>query len=490
MTDRRTPILYIAPWVDLGGSDRGTIDWFKHIDRRRWAPSLITTQPSPNRWLHHIEPFAEEVWDLPDLMPGGAFPEFILGFIESRGVRVVHIMNSRLAFDLLPDMTCLPEPPAVVVQLHAEEPNQAGYVRYASRRYPNLIDAFSVVSEDLKETIVAYEVPPSRIEVIYLGVDGEREFDPARVEALDLPGNDVKRILWPGRLVEQKDPMLTLEVLARARERGAEFVFDVVGDGHMKDARPCQAERAWSRRRHPLASAFAGDGALVSQQRPAADDEPLRGNPAARSTRRWRWAFRLSHPPLPGNVELMDADSGVLVDPRDDVDSYADAIISLLATMSGAGIWASTLEAHARQSSHRRRWAAATMSCTSGCCPKRRRAVAGATRSCSANGSLERARRTSCPRPLCGWDATPLPERTVGVIVPCYRHGIFIDACIASIKAQTLAPASIVVVDDGSDDPETNEALARLDEDPGVDGSTPGREQRAKRRPKSSACRA
>ena len=206
MSDGRTPILYIAPWVDLGGSDRGTIDWFKNIDRTRWAPSLITTTPSPNRWLHHMEPYAEEIWNLPDLMPGAAFPEFILGFIESRGVRVVHIMNSRLGFDLLPDMTCLPEPPAVVVQLHAEEPNQTGYVRYVTRRYGNLIDAFSVVSENLKQTIVDYEIPASRIEVIYLGVDSEGEFDPGRVEPLELTRNGAKRILWPGRLVEQKDP--------------------------------------------------------------------------------------------------------------------------------------------------------------------------------------------------------------------------------------------------------------------------------------------
>lgn len=229
MSGDRTPILYIAPWVDLGGSDRGTIDWFKNIDRRRWAPSLITTTPSPNRWLHHVEPYAEEIWNLPDLMPGGAFPEFILGFIESRGVRVVHIMNSRLAYDLLPDMTCLPEPPAIVVQLHAEEPNQTGYVRYVTRRYGNLIDSFSVVSENLKQTMVDYEIPPSKIETIYLGVDSEGEFDPDSVEPLELPGNGAGRILWPGRLVEQKDPMLTLEVLAQVRERGADFVLDVGG---------------------------------------------------------------------------------------------------------------------------------------------------------------------------------------------------------------------------------------------------------------------
>jgi glycosyltransferase involved in cell wall biosynthesis len=35
-------------------------------------------------------------------------------------------------------------------------------------------------------------------------------------------------------------------------------------------------------------------------------------------------------PALPGNVEFMDADSGVLVDPRDDAAQYADAIAALL----------------------------------------------------------------------------------------------------------------------------------------------------------------
>ncbi|HSR93638.1 MAG TPA: hypothetical protein VLK56_02130, partial [Solirubrobacterales bacterium] len=171
MTDTRIPILYLAPWVDLGDPDRSTIEWFEQIDRERWAASLIATQPSQNRGLHLIEPFAEEIWDLPDLMSGGEFPEFILGFIESRGVRLGHIMDSRLAFDLLPDVACLPQPPAVVAELHGEEPGRTDYVRYATRRYGNLIDAFAVASEQLKETVAGYEIPPSRIEVVHSGAE-------------------------------------------------------------------------------------------------------------------------------------------------------------------------------------------------------------------------------------------------------------------------------------------------------------------------------
>src|SRR4051794_28225101 len=115
------PILYIAPWVDYGGSDKGTIDWFRALDRSRFAPLLATTQASPNRRLAEVHPYAQEVWPLPDLVAGADMPQLLFDLIETRGVELLHVMNARLAFDLLPDLASLPQPPRVVVQLHVEE---------------------------------------------------------------------------------------------------------------------------------------------------------------------------------------------------------------------------------------------------------------------------------------------------------------------------------------------------------------------------------
>ena len=58
-------------------------------------------------------------------------------------------------------------------------------------------------------------------------------------------------------------------------------------------------------------------------------------------------------------------------------------------------------------------------------------------------------------------DRDPPPERSVAVIVPCYQHGRYLPDCIASIHAQTLRAAQIIVVDDRSEDPETDAALRR-----------------------------
>jgi glycosyltransferase involved in cell wall biosynthesis len=286
----RIPVLYLAPWVDLGNADRETVEWFKHIDRERWAASLITTQPSPNQELHRVETFAEEIWDLPDVMPGGSFPDFILGFIESRDIHLVHILNSRLGFDLLPDIACLPHPPTVVAQLQSDEVERFSYVQYVARRYGNLVDAFSVTTERLKETTVGHEIPPSRIEVIPAVVEGDAEQATRSYEGL------YQRLL---------------------------------------SARP--ASSRWR------------------------DDELFRSG---------QTEFDVTELAPPEQLKL--------------------------------------------------------------------------------------------PR-------SPAPERSVGVIVPCYRHGIFIDECIESIKMQTHSAAQIVVVDDGSDDPETIAAMARLDRDPDVE---------------------
>ena len=57
------PVLYLAPWVDIGGSDKVTVDWFRFLDRERFRPSLITTQPSPNRRVGEVVDYAAEIWE-------------------------------------------------------------------------------------------------------------------------------------------------------------------------------------------------------------------------------------------------------------------------------------------------------------------------------------------------------------------------------------------------------------------------------------------
>lgn len=457
--DERIGVLYLAPWVDLGGSDKGTIDWFRTIDRSRYRPYLITTQPSPNRWLHLVEPHAEEIWDLPDLMEGGSMPRFILGFIASRRVQVVHIMNSRLAFDLLLDMSLLPEPPVTVVQLHAEEPDRAGYVRYVSTRYGNLVDCFSVTSEQLATAMGDYDVPRSKLAIITTGVDAEREFSPDHAEPLAGVGQDAPAVLWPGRLTDQKDPLLSLDVVRAVKDAGRRFELCVVGDGYMEGAvrarvaelgiedmvffyPPARLLADWYRSSYALLMTSVFEGIPYVMFEAMAMGVPV------------------IVPALPGNRELVSDDVGYLVDPRDDVDGYARALIELLDDPGGRdAMGARAREAMLADHSLPHMGRAHDELYTR--LIEHRAQQAKVRGPASSEVHADRDAVSEAPR----FHRTTPSERSVGVIVPCYEHGRFLGDCLDSIRRQTLPAAQIVVVDDGSNDRETVDALAQAERD-------------------------
>lgn len=51
---------------------------------------------------------------------------------------------------------------------------------------------------------------------------------------------------------------------------------------------------------------------------------------------------------------------------------------------------------------------------------------------------------------------------TVSIVVPCFNGGRFLDALLASIDKQTFRDFEVIIVDDGSNEPQTIEKLASL----------------------------
>src|SRR5437879_8194104 len=51
------------------------------------------------------------------------------------------------------------------------------------------------------------------------------------------------------------------------------------------------------------------------------------------------------------------------------------------------------------------------------------------------------------------------PEVLVSVVIPCYNPTLFLKEALASVQAQTYEPVEIIIVDDGTDRPESRELL-------------------------------
>ncbi len=470
--DSRIGILYLAPWISYGGSDTGTLDWFRHIDRERFAPSLITTQPSANERLAEVYPYAEEVWALPEFLGGQHMPSFVFDLIHTRGIRLVHVMNSRLGFELIADMAALPNPPGVVVQLHVEEPDRSGYVRYVTTRYGNLVDAFSVSSEHLAQTLYEdYNTSRSKLFVIPTGVDAEEAFDPKRVRPIEAVRQEGFKVLFPGRLVEQKDPLLMVDVVRRIAEARDDVHVYVVGDGPLKPdvealvrAHGLEGNITFHPSSRELARWYAACDLLLMTS-------VFEGVPYV-VYEAMAMATPIVAPALPGNCELMGDTAGLLVDPRDDAAAYAHAVCRLADD--------SPLRERLAHGARRRVSESFTLQ---GMARAHEALYDDVLRDVTRR--IERApSEPRCPQapiptiwdgpPACGAaHAAAEPVRLAGrpiggqplvsVIVPCYNHGRYLPECLNSILAQDYPALEVVVVDDASTEDSTNAVLVEIE---------------------------
>jgi len=332
-------------------------------------------------------------------------------------------------------------------------------------RYGTLVDAFSVSSQALSDRLGAYDVPRSKRRVIHTGVDAEREFAPARAAAVPSLDRARLQILFPARVTAQKDPLLMAAVAERLRDDGVAFQIHVVGDGDIiGDLR----ER--------IAALDLGDSVILHGEcldvAPwyAASDVVLltsefEGVPYV-AYEAMAMATPVVAPGLPGLQELVTPPAGLLVTPRDDPGAYAAAIGALAADpdrrrrMGEAGRdRVLTGFSLARMAGEH---AALYDELLAGRPGSRALPAAHVNGNANGNGHANgNGNGASLVLASAFRDRRPGTTPLVSVIVPCFNHGHFLDECLRSIAAQEYAPLEVIVVDDGSTDPETLDALAR-----------------------------
>ncbi len=241
-------VLVLHPYLIAGGAETVLLNLFTHINRKRFAMHLITTEAGPLEWRWMNNPLLPEfaaqvdsIFHLPAFLDEEYRLRFVVDFIRSRKIDVVLISLSIFGYNALAQLRRSCPDVAVIDLLHAEAPYAPmDHMRLASL-HRQLLDRRVVVTETVRAVQIAkYGETRERVVVIPNGVDTADTFDAERqvtgiFRRQIAVRDDVAIVLFFGRIAAEKQPMHVLEVAERLRDR-QDIVFAVVGDGAEKPA--------------------------------------------------------------------------------------------------------------------------------------------------------------------------------------------------------------------------------------------------------------
>jgi glycosyltransferase involved in cell wall biosynthesis/GT2 family glycosyltransferase len=344
-----TRVLWLVPWLEVGGADKFSLDCMRALAGRGYEFTVAATRQARHAWLSEFARLTPDIFCLHQFLDYADYPRFLNYLIASRQIDALVISNSELGYGLLPYLRARHPRLPLLDYNHLEEDG------WANGGYPALsvdagcqegtngrsdpLDLRLTSTERLKRWMVARGAEASRIRVCHTNID-VTEWIPARHDtaavrrAWGVPV-DAPLVLFIGRLVEQKRPLLAGRILKALAAREPSVVALVVGDGPERGR--LQAFVA----RHGLAGRVRLLGALPSEQTcgllAAADLLLL---PSAREGLALVLFESLAMETVPvaadvgGNAELVTPDCGVLILPgaseAEEIAAYAAALEGLI----------------------------------------------------------------------------------------------------------------------------------------------------------------
>lgn len=234
---KKTHVLMLLPWLEMGGADLFNLDICRSIDKDQFEISILTTMSSDNKLRQRFAEHVTDIFALPEFLEEKDYAEFISYFIETREIDVLFLSNSYYGYYIVPWLRKEFPDLAIIDYVHMEEWywRRGGFAR-TSGTAGGVIEKTYVCNEHTRRALIdRFGRTPDSVETLYIGVDKDK-FDPQKVKAGEArkelgisPERNI--VLFPCRIHEQKRPLLMLEIAKAARKRRPDIAFVVVGGG-------------------------------------------------------------------------------------------------------------------------------------------------------------------------------------------------------------------------------------------------------------------
>ena len=235
--DGCTRVLLVVPWFQIGGADKFNLDLIQTLSARGYQFTVVSTVHAEHPWLHEVTTLTPDVFILDHCVRYGDYPRFLSYLVESRQIDAVLISNSEVGYRLLPYLRLRHPHLAILDYTHLEEPDRpdGGYPGISVSSGAAL-DLRVTCTEHLRAWMVARGAPADRVVACHANIASAAwdatAFDVGSIRAGLGVAEDTALLLFVGRVVAQKRPLLLAEIMRRLpRDQLPPLLLLVVGAG-------------------------------------------------------------------------------------------------------------------------------------------------------------------------------------------------------------------------------------------------------------------
>ncbi len=235
----RRRIGLVTPHLGPGGAEAVLLDVAAGLGRTDNELFLLTMQSQDDRWLERWRERVDHIYDLEHLVGFDHAPAALLSVAVNWQFDAILIQNALGAYSVAPHLKERIPNLRLFDLIHAA--TDEWDIALATKALATAFTRRIVVSETLRNRLVAAGLPSETIQVIRNGVD-PRKF--AKLED-ERPPDGIHRILFAGRLDPVKRPLLLVDIAGElaGKQRLSDFRIVVAGDGPLSGALLREASR-------------------------------------------------------------------------------------------------------------------------------------------------------------------------------------------------------------------------------------------------------
>lgn len=233
--NKKTNLLFIFPWMVVGGADLFNLDLVKRLDKEKYSITVLTTTPNENPLRQSFEEYADEVYDMSSFLERNDYINFTDYIISSRNIDMVLISNTQYGYYMAPYLKGKYPHIPFVDYIHSIDFNDP---REAFGRCSMDVDKYltkTYCCNNFTKHQLETRYNKNKVETLYIGTD-DKKYDPKKFnkeelkEKYNIPKDKII-ISFIARLSEEKRPAMFIEIANKLLENNSNLYFVIAGDG-------------------------------------------------------------------------------------------------------------------------------------------------------------------------------------------------------------------------------------------------------------------